>query len=89
MVDKLREYERYIVNCELLTKASFRQNEKLRLYIRCKDMRRYSYTLTANSIQELNNEIEELFNDSLEVNTRIEDILLKEDVYNKNQLKLF
>ena len=89
MLDKLKEYKRYIIDYDLMTKASFRQKDKLRLYIRCKDMRNYSYTLTADSIQELNNEIEELFNDDLEVNTRIEDILLKEFVYNKDQLKLF
>ena len=89
MLDKLKEYKKYIIDYDLMTRASFRQKEKLRLYVRCKDMRRYSYTLTASSIQELNNEIEELFNDDLEVNTRIEDILLKENVYNKDQLNLF
>ena len=89
MLDKLKEYKKYIIDYDLMTKASFRQNEKLRLYIRCKDMRRYSYILIANSIQELNNEIESLFSDDLEVNTSIEDILLKEFVYNKDQLKLF
>ena len=48
MLDKLKEYKKYIVDYDLMTKASFRQKDKLRLYIKCEDMRSYSYALTTN-----------------------------------------
>ncbi len=93
MIDNLKKYKKYINSYYILTKNNYRMKDKLRIYISTNEkyMRLGSYILTANSINDLNLQIEELFNDYLELKTSIRDVLSKSDNnhVNKNQLKLF
>lgn len=91
MIDKIKEYKEFIHDFDLSTFNNFRMKNKLRLYLKVDTfkMRKWSYILEGNSIKDINDQINILFNDDLELNSKWNDIRLDIIDTNKTQLKLF
>ena len=91
MIDKIKEYKEFIQDFDLLTFNNFRMKNKLKLYLKVdtNKMRKWSYILEGDSIKDINDQIDILFNDSLELNSEWNDIRLNIIDTNKTQLKLF
>ena len=91
MIDKIKEYKEFIDSFDLLTQNSFRMSYKLKLSIKVNSdkMRKWSYVLVGNSIEDINNQIDILFNNDLELKSEWQNIRLNIIDTNKTQLKLF
>ena len=91
MIDKIKEYKEFIDSFDLLTRNSYRMSYKLKLSIKVNSdkMRNWKYILVGNSIEDINNQIDALFNDDLELKSEWQNIRLNIIDTNKTQLKLF